>query len=56
VRKFSKTTKKKPYSCEVAITAFKEEDNIIRISSEIYVERVTQRAIIIGHKGESIKK
>ncbi|MFY7826086.1 MAG: GTPase Era [Flectobacillus sp.] len=53
---FKNYKKEIPYSCEVAITAFKEEDNIIRISSEIYVERVTQRAIIIGHKGESIKK
>jgi GTP-binding protein Era len=40
----------------VSIAAFKEEENIIRISAEIYVERVTQRAILIGHKGESIKK
>ncbi len=45
-----------PYSCEVVVTAFKEEEKIIRISSEIYVERVSQRAILIGHKGESIKK
>jgi len=40
----------------VVVTAFKEEEKIIRISSEIYVERVSQRAILIGHKGESIKK
>ena len=45
-----------PYSCEVVVTSFKEEDTIIRIASEIYVERVSQRAILIGHKGESIKK
>ncbi len=45
-----------PYSCEVVVTAFKEEEKIIRISSEIYVERVSQRAILSGHKGESIKK
>jgi GTP-binding protein Era len=48
--------KEVPYSCEVVITSFKEEEKIIRIASEIYVERVTQRAILIGHKGESIKK
>jgi len=48
--------KEVPNSCEVVITSFKEEDKIIRIASEIYVERVTQRAILIGHKGESIKK
>lgn len=45
-----------PYSCEVVITAFKESDDLIRISSEIYVERSTQRAILLGHKGERIKK
>ncbi len=45
-----------PYSCEVVITSFKESDDIIRISSEIYVERATQRAILLGHKGERIKK
>jgi GTP-binding protein Era len=45
-----------PYSCEVVVTSFKDEPTILRIASEIYVERVSQRAIIIGHKGESIKK
>lgn len=48
--------KEVPYSCEVVITAFKESEDIIRISSEIYVERATQRAILLGHKGERIKK
>ncbi len=48
--------KEVPYSCEVVITGFKEKEDIIHISSEIYVERVSQRAIIIGHKGENIKK
>ncbi len=48
--------KEVPYSCEVVIATFKEEENIIRIAAEIYVERATQRAILIGHQGESIKK
>lgn len=48
--------KEVPYSCEVVITAFKETDAIIKVSSEIYVERATQRAILLGHKGERIKK
>lgn len=48
--------KEVPYSCEVVITAFKESDDIIRISSEIFVERATQRAILLGHKGERMKK
>lgn len=45
-----------PYACEVVITEFKEEENIIRVYAEIYVERATQRAILLGHKGERIKK
>jgi len=40
----------------VVVTSFKDEPTILRIASEIYVERVSQRAILIGHKGESIKK
>lgn len=45
-----------PYSCEVVITEFKETDDIIRIRAEIFVERDSQKGIIIGHKGESLKK
>jgi GTPase len=45
-----------PYSTEVVVTEFKEEENIIRIRSEIYVERQSQKGIIIGNKGDSIKK
>jgi GTPase len=45
-----------PYSCEVLITSFKEEETIIRISAEIYVERTSQRGIIIGKAGSSLKK
>ena len=45
-----------PYSCEVVCSAFKETDDIIKIYAEIYVERATQRAILLGHKGERIKK
>lgn len=45
-----------PYSSEVIVTSFKEDDQIIRISAEIFVERDTQKGIIIGKKGEAIKK
>lgn len=45
-----------PYSCEVAINSFKDEKEIIRISAEIYVERDTQRGILIGKAGSSLKK
>lgn len=45
-----------PYSCEVGIEEFKEEDDIIRIRAIIYVERSSQKGIIIGQKGEALKK
>ena len=44
-----------PYSSEVVITEFKEKPEILVIRADIYVERVTQRSILIGHNGESIK-
>ncbi len=45
-----------PYAVEVVVESFKEEQNIIRIRAEILVERDTQKAIIIGHEGKSLKK
>jgi len=45
-----------PYSCEVAINSFKDEENILRISAEIYVERDSQKGIVIGKGGSSLKK
>jgi len=45
-----------PYSVEVETEEFFEDDNIIRIRSVIMVERDTQKGIIIGHKGEAIKR
>jgi GTPase len=45
-----------PYSAEVAINSFKDEPDIIRISAEIYVERDSQKGIIIGKAGSSLKK
>lgn len=48
--------KEVPYSCEVVVTEFKEEEIIIRIRAEIYVERKSQKAIIIGKAGEALKK
>ena len=45
-----------PYSTEIIITAFKDEPKIIRISSEIIVERDSQKNIIIGKAGEMLKK
>ena len=45
-----------PYSTEVGIEEFKEEKDIIRIRAIIFVERDSQKGIIIGNKGESIKR
>lgn len=45
-----------PYSTEVAINSFKDEPDILRISAEIYVERDSQKGIIIGKGGSSLKK
>ncbi len=45
-----------PYSVEVVTEQFKEKEGIIFIDSIIYVERDTQKGIVIGHKGEAIKK
>jgi GTP-binding protein Era len=45
-----------PYSVEIEITEYKEEKQITRISATIFVERDSQKAIILGHKGASIKE
>lgn len=45
-----------PYSCEVAINSFKDEKDILRINAEIFVERDSQKGIVIGKAGSSLKK
>ena len=45
-----------PYAVEVITESFEEEKNIIRIQAVIVAERETQKGIIIGHKGEQLKK
>ena len=45
-----------PYSCEVVMEEFKEEEDIIRIRGIIYVERNSQKGIVIGQGGEALKK
>lgn len=45
-----------PYSVEVEVESFKEEDNIIRISAVIYCERDSQKGIIIGKAGSALKR
>jgi GTP-binding protein Era len=45
-----------PYSAEVEIDSFSEEEKIIRIRALIHVTRDSQKGIVIGHKGEKLKK
>jgi GTP-binding protein Era len=45
-----------PYSTEVVVTRFKESEDIIHIEAEIFVERDSQKGIIIGKKASGIKK
>ena len=49
-------SKEIPYSVEVRVERFKEEDDRIRINAVIYVERDSQKGIIIGHQGVALKK
>lgn len=45
-----------PYSVEVIVEKFEEKENSIHIMAVIYVERDSQKGIIIGHQGSKIKK
>ncbi len=45
-----------PYAVEVIINSFKEEENLLRIQADIIAERETQKIIIIGQRGKSIKQ
>jgi GTP-binding protein Era len=45
-----------PYSVEPVVEEFKDEPEILRIRTVIYVERDSQKGILIGHKGESLKQ
>ncbi len=45
-----------PYSVEVVVDSFKEEPGLNRVSVIIFVERESQKAILIGHQGSSIKR
>lgn len=49
-------SKEVPYSVEVEVESFKESKDIIRIRAIIYVARDSQKAIIIGRQGKSLKK
>ena len=48
--------KESPYCCEIEIESYKEEPAIDRIAATIYVARDSQKGILIGHKGEKLKR
>ncbi len=48
--------KEVPYSTEVVVEQFKETDRNIHINAVIYVERDSQKGILIGHKGVALKR
>lgn len=45
-----------PYAVEIETISFEEDEKIIRIRSNIMVERESQKGIIIGHKGKALKR
>lgn len=53
---FENYRKELPYSSEVVVESFKEDDKIIKIQTVIYVERETQKGILIGKGGLALKK
>ncbi len=53
---FMNYKKEIPYSCEVVVHSFKDEENIVRISADIMVSRDSQKGILIGHQGKMLKK
>jgi len=48
--------KEVPYATEVEVSAFKEDPQLVRIEATIYVARESQKGIIIGHRGQALKK
>jgi GTP-binding protein Era len=45
-----------PYSVEIEVETFKDEENILRLQAVIHVNRETQKGIIIGHQGKALKQ
>ncbi|MBQ7061743.1 MAG: GTPase Era [Bacteroidales bacterium] len=45
-----------PYSCEVAVERYEEGAQLDRIMAVVFVERESQKAILIGHQGQAIKR
>ena len=53
---FEQTGEELPYRCEVVIDSFKEEGRLRRIEATILVERASQKAIVVGTRGERLKR
>jgi GTP-binding protein Era len=53
---FKHYKKEVPYSTDVQVEEFKDEEDILRIRAVIYVLRKSQKAILIGNKGSALKK
>ena len=45
-----------PYSIEVVVNSFKDQKRVIVVDATIYVERESQKGILIGHKGSALKR
>lgn len=45
-----------PYSCEVVVESYKEQEGIDHISAIIFAERESQKGILIGHQGQALKR
>jgi len=45
-----------PYSVEIEVESFRDEEKILKIAAVIHVSRETQKGIIIGHRGEALKR
>lgn len=52
---FQRYKKEIPYSCQVVVNSFKESEKLIKIQAEIFVERDSQKGILIGNKGVALK-
>ena len=48
--------KEVPYSCEVVVEEYKDEEKIVRIRANVMVSRTSQKSIVIGNQGKKIKK
>ena len=54
-RSLQHTIRELPYSCEVEVQSYKEEETIVKIEANILVIRESQKGIVIGHQGKKIK-